>query len=70
MYVRRHRVRLKIATIGWIKCIESVVFPPEAKAVRLHVPTGSRLKPALTCRETRLSAILYALSRLSIASVT
>jgi len=29
-----------------------VVFPPEAKAVRLHFPAGSTLKGTLTRRET------------------
>ena len=34
----------------------SVVPPSEAKAVRLYFPAGSRLKPALTRRDTSPNA--------------
>ena len=35
-----------------VRSNDSVFAPPEAKAVRLHVPPGSTLKGTLTRRET------------------
>ena len=49
-----------------VRSNESVFAPPEAKAVRLHVPAGSTLKGTLTRRGTSLVATVRQLKLINL----
>ena len=52
-----------------VRSNESVFAPPEAKAVRLHVPAGSTLKGTLTRRETSYIATIRQLKLIHLSVV-